>query len=225
MELKNNIGLCEGVIKKGLGKGSIWRRVCGISCIIIGLSILLYPQIEKMALDSKQKKLIAAFEQVGKMNNSLETASIEAMPNDDKLASLKGVRGVIRIPKIDAALPIFEGASTTSLSQGIGMIEPEKEFGVHNVGLAGHRAIAYGKQFNRLNELKPNDEIEVNTKTNSYKFIVNQTFVVDRTEIGVLSDKSEPYLTLITCTPIGEENPTNRLIVQARLKQITKITQ
>lgn len=39
------------------------------------------------------------------------------------------------------------------------MIEPEKEFGINNVGLAGHRAITHGKQFNRLDELAPNDEI------------------------------------------------------------------
>lgn len=207
-----------------MGKGSRWRHVGGICCILIGLSLLLYPQIEKIALDSKQKKLIKAFEQVGKMDNSLQSSS-EAMTSEDKLALLDGVRGVIQIPKIDVALPIFEGASATSLSQGVGMIEPEKEFGVHNVGLAGHRAIAYGKQFNRLNELKPNDEIEVKTTTNIYTFVVNQTFVVNRTEVGVLNDQKEPSITLITCTPIGEENPTDRLVVQAKLKQKTKTTQ
>ncbi|WP_048601379.1 class D sortase [Rubeoparvulum massiliense] len=217
------------------------RLVWGICSILIGLVFILYPQIEKVALDAEQKALIEAFEGLGTINDAMES-TLPQLPqlNDqqqlnyppqqqefshaDELALLDGVKGVIRIPKIDAALPIFDGAGEASLRKGVGIIESEKEFGVHNVGLAGHRAIAYGKQFNRLDELMPDDEIEVQTRTHIYQFTVVQSFVVDRTEVGVLADQEEPLITLVTCTPIGVENPTDRLIIQARLSQKTALT-
>ncbi|ERI10213.1 class D sortase [Aneurinibacillus aneurinilyticus] len=192
-----------------------------VGFLITGLFLLFYPQIEKEILDAKQKELIEAFEQLGNTSAHLETAStteVQANQAQDQIEWLDGARGVIRIPKIDLQMLIFEGANETSLSKGIGMIEPEKEFGINNVGLAGHRAVTHGRLFNRLDELAPNDEIEIKTKTNIYEFVIVRTFVVDRKEVGVLTDKKEPYLTLVTCTPIGKKNPTDRLIVQAKLK-------
>ncbi|CEH31233.1 class D sortase [Aneurinibacillus migulanus] len=195
--------------------------IWSVGFLITGLVLLFYPQIEKEISDAKQKKLIEAFEQLGNTSAHLETApvtEIQANQAQDQMELLDGARGVIRIPKIDLKLLIFEGSGEASLRKGIGMIEPEKEFGINNVGLAGHRAIAHGRLFNRLDELVPNDEIEVKTKTGVYEFVIAQTFVVDRSEVGVLTDKKEPFLTLVTCTPIGKKNPTDRLIVQARLK-------
>lgn len=197
------------------------RIVWSLAFVIAGLFLLFYPQIEKGFSDAKQDKLIEAFEQLGNTGENVETTSpIEVQLDKDhgQLALLDGARGVIRIPKIDLEMLIFEGSNEASLSKGVGMIEPEKEFGINNVGLAGHRAITHGKQFNRLDELAPNDEIEVKTKTGIYEFVIVQTFVVDRTNVKVLTDKKEQFLTLVTCTPIGKKNPTDRLIVQAKLK-------
>jgi sortase A len=200
----------------GVYRGNKLRLLSGAGSVFLGLGLVLYPQIEKMLLDSKQKKLIAAFEMIGEKNSTTITSSTAGGGKDTSLED--GIRGVILIPRIDAAIPIFEGADEKSLSLGVSMIEPEKQFGVHNVGIAGHRAFAYGKQFNRLDELSVNDEIEIKTQQGNYKFVVDQTLIVDRTEVEVLRDKSNPYITLVTCTPIGEENPKKRLIVQAKLK-------
>ncbi|MGG4493052.1 class D sortase [Brevibacillus reuszeri] len=198
------------------------RIAWSIGFILIGLLLLSYPQIEKKVSDAKQEKLIEAFEQLGNLSEQLEampTTTVDPIPPaPEQLTILDGARGVIRIPKIDLQMMIFEGSTETSLSKGAGMIEPKKQFGINNVGLAGHRAIAYGKQFNRLDELAPDDEIEIKTKTDTYEFVVVETFVVNRTEVEVLSDSKEPLLTLVTCTPIGSKDPVDRLIVQAKLK-------
>ncbi|WP_409975229.1 class D sortase [Bacillus sp. Bva_UNVM-123] len=179
------------------------RLVAGLVSVIVGLILVFYPQIEKEASDVRQEKLIQAFQQLGDENLQENAAQMtELQVNDNQLQILDGARGVIRIPKIDLEMLIFEGVEETSLSKGTGIIEPEKEFGVHNVGLAGHRGIVYGKQFNRLDELESYDEIEIETKTGKYEFVIVKTSVVNRTEVGVLSDKKEPYLTLVTCTPI-----------------------
>lgn len=179
---------------------------------------LFYPKIEKKVSDAKQKKLIETFRQLGNTRAHLEispTTEVQVNHAQNQMGLLDGARGIIRIPKIDLEMLIFEGANETSLRNGVGMIEPEKRFGINNIGLAGHRAITYGKQFNRLDELVPNDEIKI--KTSTYEFVVVQTFVVDRSEVEVLTDKKEPFLTLVTCTPTGKKNPKDRLIVQAKL--------
>lgn len=197
-------------------KSNRWRFVVGIGFVIVGLLLLFYPQIERVVSSAEQKQLIDAFEQLG----TLELDELIAENEIEQLEErpiLKDARGIIRIPTIDAELMIFESILETALSRGVGMIEPDKEIGKNNVGLAGHRAIAHGKLFNRLDELKENDTLFVQTKTNSYEFTVVETFVVDRTEIDVLQDKPEPYLTLVTCTPVGAKLPTDRLIVQAKL--------
>ncbi|WP_238933744.1 class D sortase [Brevibacillus choshinensis] len=194
----------------------------GAGFILAGIFLLMYPQVEKKAADQKQERLIEAFEQLSYVGTQIDEAESpiaeQASVRQDAVELLDGARGVIRIPRIDLNMMIFEGSDESALRKGVGMIEPEKEFGRNNVGLAGHRAVTYGKQFNRLNELAPNDEIEIETKTGRYVFVVIKAFVVDRTKVEVLADQKEPLLTLVTCTPIGKKNPTDRLIVQAKLK-------
>lgn len=196
----------------------------GLFFILIGIAIILYPLYENMQYDREQQQLLDSFAQLGN-TEQLEQASMEAeqaeadfeQANGDKSDQLKGARGLISIDKIDLEMLIFDGTSTETLSKGIGMVEPQKEFGVNNIGLAGHRAITYGKQFNRLDELTVNDEIQVTTSDGTLKFAVVDTFVVHQSEVSVLNDQDEPLLTLVTCTPIGSRNPPHRLIVQAAL--------
>jgi sortase A len=191
------------------------RNVFAFTFIILGVGFLFYPWVQKEMFDAKQKKLIEAFELLGKYDNSSELSN---SLTKNEINSLDGAIGTIKIPKINLKMLIFKGSHADSLNKGVGMIEPNKKLGVQNIGLAGHRSSVYGKRFNRLNELAPNDEIEIRTKSTIYTFAVDRTFIVPRTEVGVLSDKKVPYVTLVTCTPIGKRNPPDRLIVQAKLK-------
>ncbi len=196
----------------------------GLFFILIGIAIFLYPLYENMQYDREQQQLLDSFAQLGN-TEQLEQASMQIeqtvaeseRTNEDKSDLLKGTRGLLSIDKIDLDMLIFDGTSTEALSKGIGMIEPQKEFGVNNIGLAGHRAVTRGKQFNRLDELDVNDEIQVTTSNGTLEYVVVDTFVVHQSEVSVLNDQDEPLLTLVTCTPIGSRNPPHRLIVQAAL--------
>lgn len=202
------------------------RLASGMLFIIVGVSFIFYPQIEKVFSDSKQKELVATFEQLAYLEEPTEYSESTEMkaikvgleePNE-QAELLEEVTGIIRIPEIDLEMIIYEEADQSSLKSGVGMIEPEKNFGVNNVGLAGHRGLAHGKHFNRLGELVVHDEIVILTNDGTFEFVVVDSFVVDQKEVSVLNDKDEPYITLVTCTPIGKKNPTDRLIVQAKLK-------
>ncbi|MFT4415007.1 class D sortase [Fredinandcohnia humi] len=179
--------------------------------------MIVQPQLEKREFEKEQEKLVAAFKEIATIHEDSEP-----IQKGEDHSSLSGVRGILIIPKIDVEMLIFEGVGDSSLRNGVGMIEPDKEIGVHNIGLAGHRGVQFGKQFNRLDELVVNDEIHITQGTTKYTFIVKEKFVVDRTRVDVLEEMDTAYLTLVTCTPIGVKNPKDRLIVQAILKSKDK---
>lgn len=189
--------------------------------LLLGFALVLYPLLENRQYEAEQAKLLESFEQLGNME-WLEQLSSQGQPIETGQgwsAELEGVRGILRIPKLELEIVIFEGASLQTLREGVGMIEPKKQIGIHNVGLAGHRAVTYGKQFNRLGELEPGDIIEVQTLEQSLSFVVKESFTVPKSRVDVLNDSSKPLLTLVTCTPAGKKNPPDRLIVTAELKE------
>ncbi|MET3655462.1 class D sortase [Sporosarcina psychrophila] len=204
------------------------RKIVGVLLMVIGLAVVFYPQLEKQHYDRGQQQLVRSFEQLGNTeqiehasNQYEDTLAVQKYnePTGEKSKLLEGARGIININKIDLEMIIFDGTSPETLSKGIGMIEPKKEFGVNNIGLAGHRAVAKGKQFNRMNELRMNDEIQVTTQEGTYEFVIVDSFIVHQSDVSVLDDQEGPFLTLVTCTPLGAVNPPNRLIVQAALKK------
>lgn len=197
------------------------RKIISICFLLLGFFLIFSPQIEKKVSDSKQDQLVEAFENLGNIStyeNEEMPVEVQTNADEEKPTLLDGARGIVRIPAIELEMMIFEGSNENSLTKGIGMIEPKKEFGIHNVGLAGHRSTTKGKQFNRLDELLLQDVIEVQTEFGTYEYEVVETFVVDQKEVHVLDDQTDSMLTLVTCTPLGKKNPTDRLIVQAKLK-------
>lgn len=201
------------------------RKLLGWILVIAGLLLIGYPFYEKIAYDRQQQELLEAFDQLGEMEDLAftdEQESVQASKNPDKKqnSSLKGGRGVVKIGKIDLEMLIFEGVTENELGKGAGMIEPQKDFAKHNIGLAGHRAVADGKQFNRLGELEAGDEIQVDTNKETLTYRITDTFVVHKTDVSVLEDRETPQLTLVTCTPLGSWHPSDRLIVQAELQDV-----
>lgn len=191
------------------------------------MSFTFYPQIEKIKHDREQRQLIDSFEQLGEAAftdqiavHSEEEAPIEPTAFQQQQNNpLQDARAIMKINSIDLEMVVFDGATSENLAKGIGIVEPKKELGVHNIGLAGHRAIARGKQFNRLDEVKEGDAINIQTNDENYEFIVTRTFIVNKSDVSVLEEQENPLVTLITCTPIGRTNPPDRLIVQAELKK------
>lgn len=208
----------EGVIqmvRKSLG----WVLVLG------GLLIICYPLFEKITYDRQQQQLLTAFDLLGDMediNFSDDQETIKPVAGDQKNQALKGGRGILTIDKIGLQMLIFEGVTENELGKGAGMIEPQKDFTKHNIGLAGHRAVVDGKQFNRLGELEVGDEIQVNTKKETLHYRITDTFVVHKTVVSVLENEATPQLTLVTCTPLGSWQPVDRLIVQAELQEVER---
>jgi len=160
-------------------------------------------------------------------SSSLSSAEITS-PEDTVIAGI----GILTIDRINARLPVTQGASTAQLKVAVGHVSETPEIGaVGNAVIAGHRSYTFGRFFNRLDELVLGDIIQ-------YQSIEGSVLLFEVIEIlevlpgdpvvfwpsssvsgsnnsnNVLSD-NERLLTLLTCTPIITAS--HRLIVRARL--------
>ena len=121
----------------------------------------------------------------------------------------------ITIPAIGVDAPVVEGDDWETLKSGAG-----HRVGSANPGERGNCVISahndiYGEIFRRLPDLTVGDEIVVQTPSTSYTYVVEQTRIVDPTEVSVLDATSTPVLTLISCYPYRID--TQRIVVVASL--------
>ncbi|MDV9175865.1 class E sortase, partial [Streptomyces sp. W16] len=138
---------------------------------------------------------------------------------------------ILHIPKLDVVAPIAEGVSNKKvLDKGMvghyseGALKtamPDAKTG--NFALAAHRN-THGEPFRYINQLKPGDEVVVETQTTYYVYKMTKTLpvtspsntsVIDPIPKGSGFTKAGRYITLTTCTP--EFTSKYRLIVWGKM--------
>lgn len=154
-------------------------------------------------------KLTDPFDESAESKASKEYESLLNV-NDD------GVMGYVRIPKIDVWLPIYHGTSVDVMEKGAGHLEntslPIGAKATHAV-ISAHTGFPGAVLFTNLDKLAEEDLffIEVLGETLAYR--VDQIKVVEPTDTSdLLIDRSEDYVTLVTCTPYGVNS--HRLLVR-----------
>lgn len=122
----------------------------------------------------------------------------------------------IVVSSIDVDAPVVEGDDWESLKKGaghhVGSVNPGER---GNCVISAHNDI-YGEIFRDLPDVKVGDEILVYTLTQVYRYVVQQTRIIDPTEVSVMAPTSGPVLTLISCYPYGVD--THRIVVIASLE-------
>ena len=124
---------------------------------------------------------------------------------------------VIRIPSIGVERRVVEGTDVDDLREGPGHYAESPLPGqAGNAAIAGHRT-TYGAPFNRIDELVPGDEIQVQTVQGTAVYKVDQApFVVSPDQVEVLNDYGDNRLTLTSCHP--KLSSSKRMIVTAELE-------
>src|SRR5690606_21679810 len=119
------------------------------------------------------------------------------------------------IDKIDLKMPVLKGATPENLNISVSSIENGgRPWLGNNYAIAGHRSRTFGRHFNRLDELEINDEIVVvDFQNRKFVYQVTGKKIVDGNDISVLENRNLSEITLITCDPIYEKNPSTRLII------------
>jgi sortase A len=106
--------------------------------------------------------------------------------------------GVVKIPSIHLEVPLLEGTDDLTLNRAVGHIEGTAVPGSSgNVGVAGHR----DGFFRGLKEIQSGDVIELINQNRTDRYVVDEILIVSPEETSVLSDRSRPSLTLVTCYP------------------------
>lgn len=127
------------------------------------------------------------------------------------------------IPAIEVDEPVLAGTDDATLRKGLGLYDyaqlPTEEGG--NVSIAGHRngtrngVYTLDWPFYPLDELGEGDLFYLVYDGVIYRYLWDQTIVVEQDDWSVIFPQGFSCLTLTTCTPIGVAD--HRLIVRARL--------
>jgi len=145
-------------------------------------------------------------------------------------AEVVGPENLIIIPKIGVSAPLIfpetieERAVLRALQDGVvhysGTANPGEN---GNSVFFGHSSNDiwepgnYKFVFVLLEKLTVGDQYEIHYQSRKYIYTVEETKVVEPTELSVLDQTSTPYSTLITCTPPGTN--WRRFIVKAKQTQ------
>jgi len=215
-------------------------RLAGNLLLLAGGLVLSYPfwsaayaQVQQSRLDSTYRERSVAF------IRSVDVAADKRprrIPDDELVRRLavayrKQLRpgdpvGRLRIPRIDLDRLVQQGVA------GRMALDPDGDRALLRSGpvhygitplpgagepfaVAGHRT-TYGAPFFKLDKLRRDDPIYVDTPYARFRYRVTKTTTVDPSDIGVLSDRGYG-LVLTTCTP--PYSAAHRLIVWAVLEK------
>ena len=124
----------------------------------------------------KQHQIIDELQQSWDSGSGPEAESGDVVPG--------GASALVRIPRFGDSyvMPVLEGTTDDLLAEGIGHFDGTAQVGqVGNYALAAHR-ITHGEPFADLPELRPGDEVLVETRTTIYTYLLaapQGTVVVD----------------------------------------------
>jgi sortase A len=124
---------------------------------------------------------------------------------------------VIRIGSVGLEVPVFPGTTEANMTRGAGRIVGSPRFGEPgNVSVSSHR----DGYFRKLRDVRVGDEIVVDTRDASYRYVVKEIHVTGPTDTMVLWPGDVQELTLVTCYPfdfIGRAP--QRYVVRAELRK------
>jgi sortase A len=206
---------------RGLGSllGDALRRpggrrgisVLSVVLFLAGITMFAYPVGTDIYSRYRQDRLQGAFDDPGTQQAYLE----RRIKIGDGLT-------LLRIPKLGIKILVVQGTTPAALRAGAGhYVNTPLPGEVGNVGIAGHRT-TFGRPFNRLDEMKPGDEVSLETPFAIYTYKAVPAFgghsnpwVVTPNDFSVVSQGTGHLLTLTTCNPKGSAR--QRLVMRFSL--------
>jgi sortase A len=118
---------------------------------------------------------------------------------EDSLAQMADAPlGILRVPKINLEVPIFNDTDDLTLNRGVGRILGTAKVGAAgNLGIAGHR----DGFFRGLQSVALGDVLELVRPQHEDRYTVTQIRIVTPNDVSVLNQTTVPTLTLVTCFP------------------------
>lgn len=182
------------------------KKGIAIGLLFAGIAVCAIPIFVEKQNKDRTEGYIREFEQ----EEEDENTEIDKKKNAKE--KKEGVIGIVEIPSLDLKYPIFEGATSKELAEGIGHL-PETtglcEKG--NCVLAGHNGSSRGTYFTYLSNIQIGDHVTVtNQRKIMHKYKVKEYRVVQPYDAWVTAYSEKEMLTLFTCS----EHGTKRFVVK-----------
>lgn len=179
-----------------------------IVLILLGVAIVAIPFLLRMKEQERSNRYMKAFEE----EQNEEKQNKKDRKKKDSLLLQEGVIGIIEIPSLDIKYPVFEGAGSVQLNEGIGHMTNTTELcGKGNCVLAGHNGSRRGVYFTYLCNIEAGAKVLLtNRKKEKHEYTVKEMKVVNPYDEWVTEQTEEESLTLFTCA----EHGTKRFVVK-----------
>ena len=179
-----------------------------IVLILLGVAIVAIPFLLRMKEQERSNRYMKAFEE----EQNEEEQNKKDHKKKDSLLLQEGVIGIIEIPSLDIKYPVFEGAGSVQLNEGIGHMTNTTEFcGKGNCVLAGHNGSRRGVYFTYLCNIEAGAKVLLtNRKKEKHEYMVKEMKVVNPYDEWVTEQTEGESLTLFTCA----EHGTKRFVVK-----------
>jgi sortase A len=184
----------------------------GIACLVVasGLAGYIGWILYGTGIETRQHQqaLAPALQRVIGTRTPQQASADPVLPGD--------AYAFIDIPRIDLDhMVVVQGTGEEQLKEGPGhytnTANPWDDGG--RVGIAGHRT-TYLAPFGNLDKMRVGDPITLETPAGTFRYRVNDVFVVPSEGSGVVLDQTvQPTLVLTTCNP--KYSSSERLIVTA----------
>ena len=179
-----------------------------IVLILLGVAIVAIPFLLRMKEQERSNRYMKAFEE----EQNEEKQNKKDHKKKDSLLLQEGVIGIIEIPSLDIKYPVFEGAGSVQLNEGIGHVTNTTELcGKGNCVLAGHNGSRRGVYFTYLCNIEAGAKVLLtNRKKEKHEYTVKEMKVVNPYDEWVTEQTEGESLTLFTCA----EHGTKRFVVK-----------
>lgn len=123
----------------------------------------------------------------------------------------------IQIPAIGVDAPIVMGDGWEQLKKGVGThIGSPNPGAIGNLVLSAHNDV-FGEIFRNLDQLVKGDQIIIFTNQRTFTYIVNNTTIVEPTQVEVMAPTQDSAVTLISCYPYLVDD--KRIVVRGYLQK------
>lgn len=179
-----------------------------IVLILLGVAIVAIPFLLRMKEQERSNRYMKAFEE----EQNEEKQNKKDHKKKNSLLLQEGVIGIIEIPSLDIKYPVFEGAGSMQLNEGIGHMTNTTELcGKGNCVLAGHNGSRRGVYFTYLCNIEAGAKVLLtNRKKEKHEYTVKEMKVVNPYDEWVTEQTEGESLTLFTCA----EHSTKRFVVK-----------
>jgi sortase A len=189
------------------------RALFAAGLVLLGYVALAVLQAKFYEMRARQYLDSAAIQQAARQQ-ARQPDAVPVLP-----APLEGaILGRLEISRLGVSVVVLQGTKPRTLRLGVGHIEGTALPGEPgNSGIAGHRDTF----FRALKEVRPDDEIQIQTTTGWSRYQVDWAKVVSPGDVSVLEPSNKSLLTLVTCYPFYFFGAApDRFVIRAHLAKL-----